>query len=211
MIQKKRNNKMEKLGNIKLYNGDCMEYMKTIPDNYYSLALVDPPYGIGISSNPVRQKHKKKIWDNEIPTPEYFEELFRVSQNQIIWGGNYFNLPPSQGFLIWDKVQPHDFSLAMCEFAWMSFQNPAKIFKQSVQKEQNRIHPTQKPVALYKWLLKNYAKQGDKILDTHFGSLSIGIACHDMGFELTACELDKDYYEAGKKRLINHQKQLNLF
>lgn len=202
---------MEQLGNVSLVNCDCLEYMKTVPDNYYSLALVDPPYGIGISSNPVRQKHKKKIWDNEIPTPEYFEELFRVSQNQIIWGGNYFNLPPSQGFLIWDKVQPHDFSLAMCEFAWMSFQNPAKIFKQSVQKEQNKIHPTQKPVALYKWLLKNYAKQGDKILDTHFGSLSIGIACHDMGFELTACELDKDYYEAGKKRLIQHQSQLTIF
>ena len=199
-------------GKIHIYNGDCMYLLSKTPDKYYALAIVDPPYGIGISSNSFRQKHKKLSWDNEVPTDEYFKELFRVSNNQIIWGGNYFNLGASQGFLIWDKMQPFDFSSAMCEMAWTSFQKPAKIYrKHVVTAEKNKIHPTQKPVDLYKFILHNYAKEGDTILDTHFGSLSIGIACHDLGFELTAIELDKDYYEAGKKRLINHQKQLNLF
>jgi len=200
------------LGNIKLYNADCMEVMKTFKDKQFSLAIVDPPYGIGISSNPFRQKFKKNDWDNAIPNEQYFDELMRVSKNQIIWGGNYFDLPPSQGFLIWDKKQPQDFSSAMCEMAWMSIQSPAKIYsKHVVTAEKNKIHPTQKPVQLYKWLLQNYAKEGDTILDTHFGSLSIGIACHDMKFDLTAIELDKDYYEQAKQRLINHQRQLTLF
>lgn len=204
--------KAEQLGNIKLYNGDCMDLLKQTPDKYYDLCIVDPPYGIGISLNPFRQKHKKQGWDNNIPSSNYFDELFRVSRNQIIWGGNYFDLPPSQGFLIWDKMQPQNFSSAMCEMAWMSIQSPAKIYrKHVVTAEVNKIHPTQKPVMLYKWILQNYAKDGDNILDTHFGSLSIGIACHDMGFDLTAIELDKDYYEAGKKRLMNHQRQLTIF
>ena len=199
-------------GKIHIYNGDCMDLLRQTPDKYYDLALVDPPYGIGISSNSFRQKHKKLSWDNEVPADEYFKELFRVSSNQKIWGGNYFNLGASQGFLIWDKMQPFDFSSAMCEMAWTSFQKPAKIYrKHVVTAEKNKIHPTQKPVDLYKFILHNYAKEGDTILDTHFGSLSIGIACHDMGFELTAIELDEDYYEAGKNRLINHQRQLNLF
>ena len=201
------------LGNIKLYNADCMEVMKTFKDKQFSLAIIDPPYGINISSNPVRQQHQKKDWDNAIPDREYFQELMRISENQIIWGGNYFidYLNATQCFLIWDKVQPFEFSLAMCEMAWTSFSKPAKIFKRSVLKEQGKIHPTQKPVQLYKWLLQNYAKEGDTILDTHFGSLSIGIACHDMKFDLTAIELDKDYYEMAKQRLINHQRQLTLF
>ena len=200
------------LGNIKLYNADCMEVMKTFKDKQFSLAIVDPPYGIGIASNSFRQMQEKKEWDNKIPTIEYFAELTRVSKNQIIWGGNYFPLPPSQGFLIWDKKQPFNFSSAMCEYAWMSIQSPAKIYqKHVVTAEKNKIHPTQKPVQLYKWILQNYAKEGDTILDTHFGSLSIGIACHDMKFDLTAIELDKDYYEQGKQRLINHQRQLTLF
>ena len=184
-----------------------MEYMKTLPDKAYELAIVDPPYGIGISSNPVRQAHAKKDWDKSTPKQAYFSELMRVSKDQIIWGGNYFNLPATQNYIVWDKVQPEDFSLAMCEFAWCSIQRPAKIFKRSVLAEQNKIHPTQKPVALYQWLLKNYAKQGDKILDTHLGSGSIAIACHDLGFSLTGIELDKEYFEAAKLRLERHQQQ----
>ncbi len=188
-----------------------MELMKRYPDKYFDLAIVDPPYGIGISGNPVRQKHKKKNWDNETPTAEYFDELFRVSKNQIIWGGNYFDLPATQGFFIWDKKQPHDFSLAMIEYAWSSIQKPAKMWSLSVQKEQNKIHPTQKPIQLYEWLILNNAKEGDKILDTHLGSGSIAIACHNLGFDLTACELDTEYYNNALKRLQQHQAQLQMF
>lgn len=195
---------------ITITNEDNMELMARYPDKYFDLAIVDPPYGIGISSNPLRQKHKKKNWDDNIPNKEYFLELFRVTKNQIIWGGNYFDLPSSQGFFVWDKKQPHEFSLAMCEFAWSSIQKPAKMWSLSVLKE-DKIHPTQKPVELYKWLLKNNAKQGDKILDTHLGSGSIAIAAHDYGFDLTACELDKDYFEAATKRLKQHQSQTKLF
>jgi len=190
-----------------------MEAMKDMPDNAYDSAIVDPPYGIGISSNPVRQQHKKKQWDSEIPKEDYFNELKRVSKNQIIWGGNYFldYLRATQCFLIWDKKQPHDFSLAMCEMAWTSFQSPAKIWTRSVLAEQGKIHPTQKPVKLYEWLLTNYAKEGDKILDTHLGSGSIAIACHNLKFDLTGYELDAEYYEAAVKRLEQHRKQLQLF
>lgn len=192
------------------YNIDCMEGMKEIPDKYFELAIVDPPYGIGISNNPVRQQHEKKQWDNKVPNIKYFEELNRVSKHQIIWGGNYFELPPTQNYIIWDKKQPHDFSLAMCELAWCSIQKPIKMFSYSVLKEQNKIHPTQKPVALYKWLLNNYAKPGDKILDTHVGSASSLIACYDLGFEYLGFELDKDYYNMATERLNKHISQLNL-
>lgn len=196
---------------IEITNEDNMALMARYPDKYFDLAIVDPPYGIGISSNPVRQKHTKKTWDNAIPQEKYFNELFRVSKNQIIWGGNYFNLPPTQGFFIWDKKQPHDFSLAMCEYAWSSIQKPAKMWSLSIHKEQNKIHPTQKPIELYKWLLENNAKEGDKILDTHLGSGSIAIACHDYGFDLTACELDKEYFDKAMKRINNHMAQQKLF
>ncbi len=204
---------MERLGNITLYNCDCMEIMKGFADKQFSLCIVDPPYGIGISSNPVRQLHSKKNWDNSIPKKEYFDELFRVSKNQIIWGGNYFidYLYNTQCFIIWDKKQPMDFSLSMCEMAWTSFLSPAKIFTQSVLKEQMKIHPTQKPVQLYKWLLNKYAKEGDTILDTHLGSGSSAIAAHDGGFEFTGIELDEEYYNAAKERIMLHQRQLNLF
>ena len=140
--------------NVRLLQGDCMDLMKETPDNFYDLAIVDPPYGIGISSNPVRQQYEKKSWDNAIPSKKYFYELRRVSKNQIVWGGNYFlqHLDNTQCFLIWDKKQPFDFSLAMCEMAWTSFSKPAKIFTQSVLKERGKIHPTQKPVKLYEWL-----------------------------------------------------------
>ena len=199
------------MANIKITNEDCMELLKRTPDNYFDLSICDPPYGIGISSNPVRQKHNKKKWDDDIPQQEYFEELFRVSKNQIIWGGNYFDLPPTQGFFIWDKKQPHDFSLAMCEFAWSSIQKPAKMWSLSVLKEKGKIHPTQKPVELYEWILLNNAKEGDKILDTHLGSGSIALACHNLGFDLTACELDKEYYNSAMKRLAEHQQQIRMF
>lgn len=192
-------------------NEDCMELMSRYDDNHFELAIVDPPYGIGISKNPIRQQHDKKNWDNNTPSKEYFYELFRVSKNQIIWGGNYFDLRPSQCFFVWDKKQPHDFSLAMCEFAWCSFQKPAKIWRLSVLKEKGKIHPTQKPVELYEWLLMNNTKEGDKILDTHLGSGSIAIACHNLGFDLTACEIDKDYFDAAMKRLEQHKSQQRLF
>jgi site-specific DNA-methyltransferase (adenine-specific) len=191
-------------------NEDNMELMARYSDKYFDLAIVDPPYGIGISSNPVRQQHDRKQWDDNIPNDAYFKELFRVSKNQIIWGGNYFDLPPTQGFFIWDKKQPHEFSLAMCEYAWSSIQKPSKMWSLSVLKEKGKIHPTQKPIELYKWLLINNANEGDKILDTLLGSGSIAIACHDLGFDLTACELDTDYYNAAIKRLTDHQKQLKL-
>lgn len=196
---------------IEYFNEDCMAGMARYPDKHFELAIVDPPYGIGISNNPVRQQHEKKQWDNKVPDIEYFEELNRVSKHQIIWGGNYFELPPTQNYLIWDKKQPHDFSLAMCELAWCSMQRPIKMFSYSVLKEQNKIHPTQKPVALYKWLLQNYAKPGDKILDTHVGSASSLIACHDLGFDAVGFELDADYYNESKARLERFQNQISLF
>ena len=198
---------------VELLNMDCMEYMKDQPDNAFDLAIVDPPYGLGISSNPVRQLHKIKGWDKSIPCDDYFENLTRVSVNQIIWGGNYFisNLNSSQGFLIWDKKQPHDFSLAMCEFAWSSFQKPAKMFRYSVLSDKGKIHPTQKPVKLYEWILSNYAKEGDRILDTHLGSGSSAIAAHYAGFDFVGMELDEDYYKAACERFYKETAQKDMF
>ena len=198
---------------INLYQGDCMEAMAKMKDNEYDLAIVDPPYGIGISNNPVRQKQDKKGWDNKTPNKEYFTELKRVSKNQIIWGGNYFLnwLNSSRCFIIWDKKQPEKFSLAMCEMAWTSFDANAKIYRRSIHAEQGKIHPTQKPVKLYEWLLMNYAQPNDKILDTHGGSMSIALACHNLGFDLDLWELDEDYHKAGTKRYNNHILQQKLF
>lgn len=188
---------------------DCMSLMAEYDDNHFDLAIVDPPYGIGISNNPVRQAHEKKQWDNAIPNEEYFRELKRVSKNQIVWGGNYFldYLGNSQGFFIWDKKQPHDFSLAMCELAWSSIQKPAKMLSLSVRQEANKQHPTQKPVKLYDWLLANNAEKGQTILDTHLGSGSIAIACHYAGHHLTACELDEDYFKAACDRIKKETSQ----
>ena len=195
-------------------NEDNMDLMSRYPDNYFDLAIVDPPYGIDINSSG-RLGHyggKGKKWDSDIPNDFYFKELFRVSKNQIIWGGNYFYLPPTRCFLIWDKEQPEDVSFASCEFAWTSFNLSAKTFyKRPQNADIQRIHPTQKPVALYKWLLEKYAKEGDKILDTHLGSGSIAIACHDYGFDLTACELDAEYYQKAMQRINNHLAQQKLF
>lgn len=199
---------------LNITNEDNMELMARYPDNYFDLAIVDPPYGIDINSSG-RLGHyggKGKKWDSDIPNEQYFQELFRVSKNQIIWGGNYFYLPPTRCFLIWDKQQPEDVSFASCEFAWTSLNESAKTFyKRPQNADIQRIHPTQKPVALYKWLLDKYAKQGDKILDTHLGSGSIAIACHDYGFDLTACELDKEYFDLATKRINQHVAQLKLF
>ena len=214
---KESENKTEILNYVNMKNSivyleDCVQGMKRYPDNYFDLAIVDPPYGIGISGNSFRQKQEKKDWDNSTPNKEYFDELFRVSKNQIIWGGNYFDLPPTQGFIIWDKKQPQNFSSAMCEFAWSSIQKPAKIFRlHVVTAENNKIHPTQKPVKLYDWLLLNYAKEGDKILDTHLGSGSSRIATFKAKLDFTAFEIDKDYYDAQDKRFNLFTQQQTLF
>ena len=194
----------------KFHNMDCLIAMKEMKDNQFDLAIVDPPYGMKISGNPFRQRYDLKQWDIP-PNQEYFNELFRVSKNQIIWGGNYFNLPPSQGFLIWDKVISQNFTLAMCEFAWMSFKKPAKIWRKCVLAEKNKIHPTQKPILLYKWLLQNYAKKGDTILDTHIGSGSSAIACYLEGYDFTGFELDIDYYNNMLERFVKHYRQPSLF
>ena len=195
-----------------VYNMDCIAGMREYPDKYFDLAIVDPPYGIGLSKNPFRQKQEKKNWDLSIPEMEYFIELFRVSKEQIIWGGNYFDLPPSQGFIIWDKKQPEDFSSAMCEMAWMSFQKPAKIFrKHVVTAEPNKIHPTQKPVDLYKWLLTHYTNENDLILDTHLGSGSIAIACYQMKRKLIGYEIDAEYFQKACKRFEEETRQMALW
>lgn len=194
---------------IEITNENNLDLMKRYSDKYFDLAIVDPPYGIGISKNPIRQMHKKKNWDNEIPSKQYFDELFRVSKNQIIWGGNYFDLPPSQGFYIWDKKQPENFSLAMCEYAWSSIQKLAKIWSLSVMKEQNKIHPTQKPIELYEWLIMRNCEKGYKILDTHLGSGSIAIAIdiinkrEQLNLQFVGCELDADYYNKAIERIKN--------
>lgn len=194
---------------IEITNENNLDLMKRYSDKYFDLAIVDPPYGIGISKNPIRQMHKKKNWDNEIPSKQYFDELFRVSKNQIIWGGNYFDLPPSQGFYIWDKKQPENFSLAMCEYAWSSIQKHAKIWSLSVMKEQNKIHPTQKPIELYEWLIMRNCEKGYKILDTHLGSGSIAIAIdiinkrEQLNLQFVGCELDADYYNKAIERIKN--------
>lgn len=203
---------------IEITNENNLDLMKRYSDKYFDLAIVDPPYGIGISKNPIRQMHKKKDWDNEIPSKQYFDELFRVSKNQIIWGGNYFDLPPpSQGFYIWDKKQPENFSLAMCEYAWSSIQKPAKIWSLSVMKEQNKIHPTQKPIELYEWIIMRNAEKDYKILDTHLGSGSIAIAIdiinkrEQLNLQFVGCELDIDYYNKAIERIKSYTITQYLF
>lgn len=200
------------------YNMDCMEGMKEIPDKYFDLAIVDPPYGIGAGKEKPHNGWKDygiKQWDKNSPDELYFNELFRVSKNQIIWGANHFisKIPfDFSCFLIWDKGQ-RDFSLADGEMAWSSFKTSARFFNYARAKalQEGKIHPTQKPVALYKWLLTNYAKAGDKILDTHVGSASSLIACYDLGFESLGFELDEDYYRMATERLEKHKAQLNMF
>jgi len=203
-------------------NEDNIKLMARYEDNYFDLAIVDPPYGIerfkkGFGTT--RFKMDKRTakngieWDSK-PSKEYWAELFRVSKNQIVWGANNFEMPPSEYFCIWNKKQTVD-NFATAEYAWVSMglKKPAKMFDYGIHKHNhtNKIHPTEKPVALYEWLLMNYAKEGDKILDTHLGSGSIAIACHNLGYDLTACELDKEYYESAIKRIEQHKQQIRMF
>ena len=201
-----------------VYNIDCMILMKRYPDKYFDLAVVDPPYGINIENSGRLVSEKglsKKGWDSSAPELEYFEELFRVSKNQIVWGANHFisKMPyNSSCWLIWDKKQPEDISFASCELAWTSFTSVTKTFYWHPQKQnENRIHPTQKPICLYEWILIKYAEKGMKILDTHLGSGSSRIAAHKAGMSFIGCELDKEYFDAQEIRFKNFISQLTLF
>lgn len=202
------------------FNEDCMIGMVRYPDKYFDLAIVDPPYGIGrdgsvrtTSKHGGRKAHQFKGWDEMAPDAEYFNELYRVSKNQIIWGANYFtkHLPPSMGWIVWDKGQ------RICnsdgEIAFSSFSSALRFVEYNRVELllEGTIHPTQKPIKLYKWLLKNYAKPGDKILDTHGGSMSSVIACLEMGFDMTCFELDSDYFQSAQKRIEQYLSQTKLF
>ena len=201
------------------YNMDCMDGMKEFPDNYFDLAIVDPPYGLldagmqtggekGIMENRAFKRTNIEKWD-KAPSDEYFKDLQRVSKNQIIWGGNYFNLPPCRCFIVWDKMQPFE-TFSRCEFAWTSFKAPAKIYTQD-NRYSGKIHPTQKPVALYEWILSRYAKDGDTILDTHVGSASSLIACHRTRHKFVGFEIDETYYEKAAERLREEQAQISIW
>ncbi len=202
-------------------NIDCMIGMKEYPDKHFDLAIVDPPYGIDINMNMGRRagkakSHQDKSWDKLIPDGEYFEELFRVSKNQIIWGGNYFPLPLTKSWIFWDKMVPDGVSFADGELAWTSFDKTlvtARIQYTGFNglDDGGKQHPTQKPVKLYKWLLNRYALPGYKILDTHLGSGSSRIAAYDFAYSFTGYEIDKDYFEAQEIRFKNHNSQLTLF
>ena len=220
---------------MKITNECNMELMARYEDNHFDLAIVDPPYGINYDGNTTvkgksgkantfsdKQHHKKKGWDKYRPSEEYFKELFRVSKNQVIWGGNYFAdlLPAKKGWIYWDKkiINANNKNYSDGELAWSSFNCVLRKFTYdwigfgylNNPQRQKKIHPTEKPIQLYEWLLMNYAKEGDKILDTHLGSGSIALACHNLGYDLTACELDKEYFEASQKRLKQHQAQLRI-
>jgi len=197
--------------------------MARYEDNYFDLAIVDPPYGIGISGQKEKKQgkksdrkyHKEKNWDNKIPDKKYFKELQRVSKNQIIWGANYFVKHLSKGtkgWIVWFKGQI-GLTMSDCELAYSSFQKPTRVvnINRVDLLKQNTIHPTEKPIRLYQWLLDNYAKEGYKILDTHLGSGSIAIACHNLGYYLTACEIDEEYYNNAVKRIKQHTSQKRLF
>jgi site-specific DNA-methyltransferase (adenine-specific) len=229
---KEQEQQTESRSTINLHLGDCLEAMREMPDNAFELAIVDPPYGIGMDNSKKRTKpdrpnsytslykderYHKSDWDCEVPTKEYFDELFRVSKHQIIWGANYMSsfLPNGYGWIYWNKNNGDDNNFSDGEFAFSSKGVQSRHFKVSafdnLRGGKDRIHPTQKPVKLYEWLLTNYAKEGDKILDSHLGSMSIAIACHNLKFDLDGWELDPDYYAAGVKRFEQHKKQLQLF
>ena len=216
---------------MNITNEDNMELMARYPDNYFDLAIVDPPYGIGagadarqgIKFNKSATKRKNygvKDWDKNTPSIEYFKEVIRVSKEQIIWGVNYYTIDLlAGGRIFWDKDTAEDYTNSDGELAFCSKINSVKkvkirwngMLQYDMKNKETRIHPTQKPIALYKWILDKYAKQGDKILDTHLGSGSIAIACHDYGFDLTACELDKEYFDKAMQRINNHTAQQKLF
>jgi site-specific DNA-methyltransferase (adenine-specific) len=217
---------------IEIHNIDCMEYMKGLDDNAFELAIVDPPYGID-AGNTFSGKERKsgkgasyktafasKDWDKGIPDEAYFNELMRVSKNQIVWGANYMShlLPPSMGWIVWDKDNGTT-KFSDAELAFSSFDRALRLHKYTwngmiqgdMKNKESRIHPTQKPVKLYEWLLANYAKDGDRILDTHLGSGSSAIAAHYGGFDFVGCELDEDYFKAAKERISRETAQVALF
>jgi site-specific DNA-methyltransferase (adenine-specific) len=203
---------------VKLLNTDCMDFMSTVPDKYFQLAICDPPYGSegiertgGTWANAIDGGKRIKEWDFK-PNKKYFDELFRVSENQIIWGGNFFGLPANRHYLIWKKHMPENFTVGMCEYAWSSLNANPKVFEFPSNNQPLRFHPSQKPVQLYKWLLKNYAKPEYKIIDTHLGSGSSAIAAYDFGIaEFVGCEIDTEYFEAALKRFEIHKMQKVLF
>ncbi len=233
---------------MEILNCDCMDYMATLPNKAFDLAIVDPPYGINAPNMSMGQnknrtdgwsrgdstavkikkgrlnqgggKFKNRLlntsdidWDGQIPSEEYFKELFRVSVNQIIFGGNYFDLPPTRCVVCWNKCQPWE-NFSQWEMAWTSFDKPASLFSFSNTGGANadkKIHPTQKPRQLYQWLLSRYAKPGQRILDTHLGSGSNAIACYDFGVEFVGCEIDQEYFMASKERVEKHMAQGRLF
>ena len=199
-----------------IHNKDCMEAMKEMSDNQFDLAIVDPPYGIGNWVQQTGNKRGKKVdWNDSKPNKQYFKELERVSKEQIIWGANYYNCFNNKGgAIIWDKGVKRETNFSVCEIASYSRLKRVDYIEikwQNINRDEKTIHPCQKPVKLYEWLLMNYAKQGDKILDTHLGSGSIAIACHNLGYDLTGYELDKDYYESAIKRIEQHKAQQRLF
>jgi len=232
---------MNQRSSINIYNQDCMEAMRQMSDNEFDLAIVDPPYGIGEAAGKNKSRNKgfgsgnkksKKLtyskdygdkeWDNKPASKNYFMELKRVSKHQIVWGANHFieNIPNANSscWIVWDKDNGQS-DFADCELAYTSFKTAVRkikwrwngLLQQDMKNKEHRIHPTQKPVKLYKWLLTNYAKEGDKILDTHLGSGSIAIACWDLKFDLTGYEIDKEYYDNAIERIERHKRQLNLF
>jgi len=215
-------NKIIQIGKATLINGDCMEYMSTLQDKAFDLACVDPPYGIGAggesfkngSSKSEKPYFKKVCWDKERPTKEYFANLQIVSKNQIIWGGNYFSdmLPAFRCFISWDKTI-HGNSYADCELAWTSFDKVARYYRENIAQtnSEGRIHPTQKSVKLYEWIYANYAKPGQRILDTHGGSMSSVIAALNLGFEIVCIEKDEEYFNAAADRVIKSQQQQRMF
>lgn len=207
---------LDNIGNQALHI-DCMELMRALPDKCMDLAITDPPYGISINHNMGRRKgdkpseYAKVEWDNKPPTDEYFKELFRVSKNQIIWGANYFSMPPTKCFIVWRKPQISEYvTFSMCEYAWASFDSTSKEWI-GMSAELDRIHPTQKPTELYAWLLSNYAHKGDRILDTHLGSGSSRIAAWRADYDFLGCEIDADYFKAQEERYASYAAQLKLF
>ena len=209
-----------RIGKASLLNCDCMEYLATLPDKAFDLACVDPPYGINAGNMQMGKGGNKqwgigKTWDLTPPKDAFFSELNRVSERQIIWGGNYFKLPITGGWIFWDKEKGKDLSFADGELAWTNFLNVLKKapirYDGFIGADVVRIHKTQKPIKLYEWLLTNYAKPGDRILDTHLGSMSSVIACENLGFEITGCELDKEYFDAGCQRVMDSQRQAPMF
>ena len=203
---------------VELLNCDCLEYMATLDDNAFDLVISDPPYGININESIGRRKgdshsgHKKTYWDNEIPSAEYFKEIRRISKNQIVWGGNYMteHLPPSPCWILWDKGFSELVTFAQFEMAWTSFKTSAKKFDKNPN-QANRIHPTQKPIKLYSWVMGKYSDCSQRILDTHLGSGSSAIAAHYFGCDFVGCELDENYYKAACERFDRETRQIAMF